>query len=71
MNSQILFVILVVSGGLATAVVDPAIILTVSAQDNMTMSILGNLTSANMTGGNITEGEVITGGEGLNGSGTQ
>jgi hypothetical protein len=65
MNSQILVVIVVVTaGGLATAVVDPAIILTVSAQDNKTMSIIGNLTAANMTSSNITAGEVVTGGEG-------
>jgi hypothetical protein len=56
--------------GLATAVADSAIISTVSAQDNTTMSIIGNLTAANMTTSNMTEGIVVTGGEGGNGSGT-
>ena len=71
MNSQILFVIMIVTAcGLATAAVDSAIISTVSAQDNTTMSILGNLTAANMTSNNMTEGVVVTGGEGGNGSDT-
>jgi hypothetical protein len=71
MNSQILFVtIIVTAGGLATAAVDSVIISTISAQDNTTMSIIGNLTAANMTSSNTTEGIVVTGGEGGNGSGT-
>lgn len=71
MNSQILFVtIIVTAGGLATAVVDSAIISTISAQDNTTMSIIGNLTTANMTSNNMTEGIVVTGGEGENSSGS-
>jgi hypothetical protein len=71
MNSQILFVIMIATAcGLATAVADSAIISTVSAQDNTTMSIIGNLTAANMTTSNMTEGIVVTGGEGGNDSGT-
>ncbi|HEU4444403.1 MAG TPA: hypothetical protein VFR94_07015 [Nitrososphaeraceae archaeon] len=71
MNSQILFVtIIVTTGGLATAVLDSAIISTISAQDNTTMSIIGNLTTANMTSNNMTEGIVVTGGEGGNSSGS-
>ena len=71
MNSQILFVtIIVTAGGLATAVVGSAIISTISAQDNTTMSIIGNLTTANMTSNNMTEGIVVTGGEGENSSGS-
>ena len=71
MNSQILFVTMIVTAcGLTTAVVDSAIISTISAQDNTTMSIIGNLTAANMTSSNITEAIVVTGGEGGNGSGT-
>ena len=54
--------------GLAIAAVDSAIISTISAQDNTTMSIIGNLTAANMTISNRTEGIVVTGGEGTNGS---
>ena len=71
MNSQILFVtIIVTAGGLATAVVGSAIISTISAQDNTTMSIIGNLTTVNMTSNNMTEGIVVTGGEGENSSGS-
>jgi hypothetical protein len=71
MNSQILFVLMIVTAcGLATAVVDSPIISTISAQDNTTMSIIGNLTAANMTSSNITEAIVVTGGEGGNGSGS-
>ena len=54
--------------GIATAAVDSAIISTISAQDNTTMSVIGNLTAANMTISNGTEGIVVTGGEGTNGS---
>ena len=71
MNSKILFVIavaVVTAVGLATVVIGHTAILTVSAQDNTTLTIIGNLTSANMTSGNMTAGEVITGGEGRNGS---
>ena len=69
MNSLILFIVMVGSAcGLATAAVDSAIISTISAQDNTTMSIIGNLTAANMTISNRTEGIVVTGGEGTNGS---
>jgi hypothetical protein len=71
MNSQIFFVTMIVTAcGLTTAVVDSVIISTISAQDNTTMSIIGNLTAANMTSSNITEALVVTGGEGGNGSGT-